>query len=1243
VFSSQEKHVSTQIRLKDRYELQEPVGSGAMGDVFRALDMQTNQWVAVKALKSEILAHGPDMLTRFIREGEALRQLNHPNIVKLLDTVQQEGTHYLVMEYVPGGDLRQLVTEFPDGLPLNRALVIALDLADALTRAHRLSIIHRDLKPANILVADDGTPRLSDFGIAHFGDSSAITESGALVGTFAYLSPEACMSLPLDERADIWAFGVVLYEILTGQRPFEGASPAAIMMSIMQEKTPDLQRARPEISDQLNDLLYRMLEKNREARIPSIRLVGAELETIIKGVPAASSPAFKSAAVLSKSSIFSTPTPAATAHPHNLPAQTTPFVGREHELSELTRLLQEPANRLVTILAPGGMGKTRLSLEAAEKILNASPSYVSGAALFLNGAYFVSLAPLSVPENIVPAIAEAVNFQFYPGGEPKQELLDFFHEKNLLLILDNFEHLLGGAELVADILAAAPGVKVLATSRERLNLSGETIFNLEGMAFPDWETPQDALEYSAVKLFMQSAKRVRPDFELDAKDLRYVARICRLVEGMPLGILLAAAWVEMLSPQEIADEIARSLDFLESQQRDTPTRQRSIRAVFDYSWNLLNENERAVFQKLSIFRGGFTREAAQIVAGANLHVLMALVSKSLLRRDVSSGRYEVHELLRQYAEQRLEQSGYADAVYGAHSSYYADFLSQRYAAMWSRTQKQVMAEIMGEIENLQSAWNWAVEHRQLDTINRAMNALALTYELLSQYREGNAIFREANTRLSPAHDQQTALLLARLRVIYGWMAGRVGDYDTMRITAEESLPLFHQLNSKSDIGPVLRNLSHAAIAQGRYEAAHQYALEALALARELDDKPAVYLTIAGMAWGSFLAGRYDEARQMLQQELNAVDVFGVPEIMNAYRQNLGAVLHALNEQQEAKRLFEEALSIAKDLGNRRAVAFILTNLGNIAHSMGRYEAAQHHYEESLVTFQDIGDRSGAAEALNALGGGYWSLGDYPQARHSHQGALTIYREIGDIRGVANSLALLATDCGAVGDYIEGRVYLEECLALRRQMGNTTEIIDALAHLARMETLLGNYETATRWNEQILEFRQQADTIPPAFFWGQYKGTQITIFLAMGNFQKARQTIEELTSMLSIDHMPRFIQAVAKNGLGWSQRELGGLIEAERNLHESLAIGMEMHSPPLQINSIIQLAALVGTRGHPQRAVELLTFARANPYTEYAMKRLTDQYLEPLQAALSPGEFDAAIERGNHLDLDTIVRQILDTD
>jgi serine/threonine protein kinase/tetratricopeptide (TPR) repeat protein len=266
-----------------RYQLEQLIGRGGMGDVYRGVDTHTGETVAIKLLHETIVQENPDIVDRFTREGEALSRLDHPNIVKMLGSVEEDGKHYLIMEYVGGGSLRDLIDE-KSRLPLEAVLNIALDLVDALTRAHRLNIIHRDIKPDNVLLADDGTPRLTDFGVAHMGDRTRLTQTGAVIGTYAYLSPEACNGLDLDERADIWSFGVMLFEMLTGRVPFSESGTAAILTAILTKPAPDITRLRPGIPEPLADLIARMLEKDRERRISSVRVVGTELEALIRGL-----------------------------------------------------------------------------------------------------------------------------------------------------------------------------------------------------------------------------------------------------------------------------------------------------------------------------------------------------------------------------------------------------------------------------------------------------------------------------------------------------------------------------------------------------------------------------------------------------------------------------------------------------------------------------------------------------------------------------------------------------------------------------------------------------------------------------------------------------------------------------------------------------------------------------------------------------------------------------------------------
>lgn len=385
---------------------------------------------------------------------------------------------------------------------------------------------------------------------------------------------------------------------------------------------------------------------------------------------------------------------------HNLPADTTPFIGREIELADIHRLLVREHFRLVTIVGPGGIGKTRLAQAVGASLLSH----------FEDGVYFVDLAPIEQPEGIAPAIAAVLEYQLPdPSRDLKPQLLGSLSRCKMLLILDNFEQITGGAAVASEILLTCPSVTLLITSRERLNLTSESRYELDGLDYPTSLSPDDALNYTAVRLFVDSGQRARPGFGLTDNNVADVIRICRLVRGMPLGLILASGWLEILKTAEIAVEIERGLEFLAADIADLPKRQRSMRAIFDRSWQALSPEEQAVMARLSIFRGGFTREAAGNVAGANLRVLLSLVNKSLLQRRTEDGRLDMHELLRQYAAEQRRRNDPDGLVELAHCREFARLAdadvrqstSLPYATDW----------LAAERDNIRRAWTYAVDHR----------------------------------------------------------------------------------------------------------------------------------------------------------------------------------------------------------------------------------------------------------------------------------------------------------------------------------------------------------------------------------------------------------------------------------------------------------------------------------------------------------------------------------------------------
>ena len=382
----------------------------------------------------------------------------------------------------------------------------------------------------------------------------------------------------------------------------------------------------------------------------------------------------------------------------NLPAPRTSFVGRASELDEIDRLLEDPDCRLLTLVGPGGAGKTRLALEAAARRIERYP----------HGVHFVPLVSVASPEFLAPAVAESIQFAVdgaHSGFSAQEQLLDYLGERSTLLVLDNFEHLVDGADLLGEIIERAPKVELLTTSRERLNVQSEWVLDVHGLGLAENGNGGSG----ALRLFVERATQVEPGFSLDDDERTEARRICRLVEGLPLGIELAASWVSVLSCAEIADEIERNIDFLATSMRDVPERHRSLRAAFDQSWRLLSGEQQDVLARLSVLRGDFGREAAAAVAGADLRLLSDLVSKSLVRRS-DFGRYELHELLRQYAAEKLA-AGSPDALAATrerHARHYLGVLDERRGALVGKGVVQARDELRRELDNLRVAAEWAV-------------------------------------------------------------------------------------------------------------------------------------------------------------------------------------------------------------------------------------------------------------------------------------------------------------------------------------------------------------------------------------------------------------------------------------------------------------------------------------------------------------------------------------------------------
>jgi predicted ATPase len=744
------------------------------------------------------------------------------------------------------------------------------------------------------------------------------------------------------------------------------------------------------------------------------------------------------------------PTPTVETLKSNLPAQPTPFVGRKAELAELDRLLSDPDVRLVTVLGAGGMGKTRLALEAAQ-------AHVGG---FEHGVYLVSLAPLRSAENLVPAVADAIGLAFYPGAEPRQHLLGFLRCKRMLLVLDNFEHLLDGVDIAAEILKTARDVKLLATSRARLNVQGEHRFHITGMDFPEpmmeasTEMPKDALEYSAVKLFVQATKRAQPGFKLRADDLGYVARICRLVGGMPLGILLAAAWVEMLTPKEIAAEIAQSLDFLETDLSDVPERQRSMRAVFDHSWNLLAARQRDVMQALSVFRGGFTRQAAQRVTGVTLRELMSLVNKSLLHRSLS-GRYEIHELLRQYAAEKLSQSPDAEReVHDRHTAYYATALQVWAADLRGPRQMAALGETDADIDNVRAAWDWAVKREQVERLDRAIDGLCRFYLWRGRYREGLTACQRTARKLDAPVSTNGRRVLAKALAWQGCFAGNLGDVAHANQLRRRGLDILGSLaasghDTRAERAAVLLDQMwgemHSDLGQAK-----QLGEQSLALYQGTGDRLGMAVALGDLGWVAVHLRDWDEAKKLFQESVTILREYNNPRETAKSLQGLGFAVLALGQLEEAERLALENIAICREMGDWHSLRVSRRLLSAALSERGQWEQVYAMQKENLAFFEDIGDYKHANFAMMFMSSAKMHLGSYDQARTLAETALVRSEEAKDQEGIETHCLLLARLAVAEGAYSEAQERLHKSIAARREMGrqaDSGELLTILSYAA----------------------------------------------------------------------------------------------------------------------------------------------------------------------------------------------------
>jgi predicted ATPase len=838
------------------FEIVAPLGAGGMGEVYRARDTRLERTVAIKLLPAEFAANS-DRLQRFEEEARSASALNHPNIVTIYELRQDGPSHYIAMELVEGKTLREVLRS--GLLPMRKTIEIAAQIAEGLTKAHEAGITHRDLKPENLMVSHDGFVKILDFGLAKQASlgserrdldhtSTSLTASGLVLGTVGYMSPEQADGQLLDFRSDQFSFGLVLYEMVTGERPFQRSTAAETLVAILREQAKPIGLLNREAPAPLCWAIERCLAKEPDKRYVSTRELAREIAAI-------------------RDCFSERPVKQVEIRPSNLPVSRTGFVGREKEVSAAKELLLRPDVRLLTVTGPGGIGKTRLAVEVASGLIDYFPG----------GMHFVPLSPLSDPGLMASVIVQTLGIREAGGQSPLEILKKNLQDSSrapMLFLLDNFEHLMQAAPTVAEMLAMAPHLKILVTSRAALHVYGEHEFPVPPLALPDSRSVPSVEILSqcpAVALFVQRAVAAKPDFQLNRENAPAITEICARLDGLPLAIELAAARVKVLSPSSMLTRLASRLQLLTGGARDLPQRQQTLRAAMDWSHDLLNAAEQKLFRRLSVFVGGCNLEGVEAVCDTKgdlemdlLDGMASMVDKSLVQQvehAKGESRFVMLETIREYALDKLEASGEQHLTKRVHAAYCLVLAEEDSTGQSDAAGAGWLDRCALEHDNFRAGLEWLTETGDAEWGLRLGTALFRFWEIREYLAEG----RERLGRLlrlagaaGPTKARTRALFAA------GVLAGEQGDYAPADTLISESQDIARQLDDKTGVAVSLNALAVFARDRGDLAMAHTLFEESLVLWRELDDQTAIARALSNLANVLKLQRDYDRARSLLR-------------------------------------------------------------------------------------------------------------------------------------------------------------------------------------------------------------------------------------------------------------------------------------------------------------------------------------------------------------------------------------------